>query len=149
MLQKSYRNSNLEEMEFGNEDIIYIQSKSGLAKGTYNIKKEDYDDEYIGNFYIYQITVTRDIEDRFEPLYNLKYEDMIFYETKIIKNKTFDELANFIKKQKLIFNEEECIEFILAVAINWYDEKDIYNDIQFVVKEKKDFMKEKLPMIPI
>lgn len=138
----------LEEIWFEFDNTMYIQHTTGLLKAEYNWESWDFEDEPIGNIYIYQITIIRDIHDRFEPLYNLEYDDMLFNERKIIKNKTFNELINFIDKQKLIFCGKECIEFILSFALIFQNDEK-FNGIQFVIKEKVDFEKENLPMISI
>ena len=138
---------NLEEVQFGFDDITYVQSGAGLIKKTYNYESSD--DEDIGKIYIYQITVIRDIQDRFEPLYNLKYEDLVFDETKITKKRTFDDLVNFIDKQKLIIDDKKSLEYILSYSINYFSHDVIFNDIPFVVKEVVDFEDVDLPMHPI
>lgn len=103
-----------------------------------------HDDDIIGGFYIHQITIKRDINDRYEPVYSIKYDDYIFNETKLIEDKTFSELVNFIDKQNLII-EKRLIEIILLSCIN-----DLYdlrvNGMKFIIKEKHDFEKEGLPM---
>lgn len=93
--------------------------------------------------YIHQIVIKRDIKDRYEPLYSIKYDDYIFNETKLIKNRTFSELVNFIYKQKVI-TEKSFTEYILSNCIT-YKHADIVNGIEFVKKEKHDFEEEDLP----
>ncbi|WP_405305574.1 hypothetical protein [Methanobrevibacter sp.] len=138
---------NLEEIQFGFDDITYVQSGAGLIKKTYNYESSD--DEDIGKIYIYQITVIRDIQDRFEPLYALKYEDLVFDETKITKKRTFDDLVNFIDKQKLIIDDKKSLEYILSYSINYFSHDVIFNDIPFVVKKVVDFEDVELPMHPM
>ena len=85
------------------------------------------------------------MKDRFEPLYKIEYDDFLFDEVKTIENKTFNELINFIDKQKLIIEKKSIIEKILLYSINSCDNKSI-NEQPFIVKEKVDFKKEKLPL---
>ncbi len=102
-------------------------------------------DNIIGEFYIHQIIIKRDINDRYEPLYSIKYEDYIFNESKFIENKTFTELVNFIDKQQLTSENKSVIEFILSSCIT--DQYDlIANGIEFIKKEKHDFELEELTM---
>ena len=90
------------------------------------------------------MTIKRDIKDRFEPVYSIKYDDLIFDETKTIENKTFDDLVNFIDKQKLIYEPKNIIEDILLYNIV-YNHGPV-NGIDFIVKEIVDFEDEMLPM---
>lgn len=108
-------------------------------------KKEFEEDSIpIGKIYIHQMTIKRDIKDRFEPVYSIKYDDLIFDETKTIENKTFDDLVNFIDKQKLIYEPKNIIEDILLYNIV-YNHGPV-NGIDFIVKEIVDFEDEMLPM---
>ena len=126
-------NKNLEKVYFG---TMYYQKPKGLYyKGEYKV---------IGKLYIHQIIIKRDIKDRYEPLYSIKYDDYIFHETKIIENKTYSELVNFIDKQKIITKKKRLIEFILSHCITRKLDT-IVNGIEFVKKEKVDFEKEGLP----
>lgn len=101
----------------------------------------------IGKIFIHQMKMTRDVKDRYEPLYSIKYDDLIFNETKTIENKTFDELVNFIDKQKLIYEKKEIIEQILLYNVI-YNHCNI-NGREFILKEVVDFKKENLPQNPI
>ena len=93
--------------------------------------------------YIHQIIIKRDIKDRYEQLYSIKYDDYILNETKIIENKTYSGLVNFMDKQKVI-SEKSFIEYLLSSCIT-YKHDTIVNGIEFVKKEKVDFEKEGLP----
>ena len=72
------------------------------------------------------------------------YDNIISYETKIIENKTYSGLVNFMDKQKVI-SEKSFIEYLLSSCIT-YKHDTIVNGIEFVKKEKVDFEKEGLPM---
>ena len=125
-------NKNLEKVYFG---TMYYQKPKGLYyKGEYKV---------IGKLYIHQIIIKRDIKDRYEQLYSIKYDDYIFNETKIIENKTYSGLVNFMDKQKVI-SEKSFIEYLLSSCIT-YKHDTIVNGIEFVKKEKVDFEKEGLP----
>lgn len=109
--------------------------------------REDADNIPIGKMFIHQMTIKRDVKDRYEPLYSIEYDDLIFEDTKLIENKTFDDLVNFIDKQKLIYEKKDVIENIFRYNVIYNHGPDNYTP--FIVKEKVDFEKEKLPMIPI
>ena len=49
--------------------------------------KQQNDDGHIniGKIYIHQMEIKRDIKNRFEPVYSIKYDDLIFNETISIK----------------------------------------------------------------
>ena len=126
-------NKNLEKVSF------YMRCDQS-PKGIHRRTEKDWVTEKL---YIHQIIIKRDIKDRYEQLYSIKYDDYIFNETKIIENKTFAELVNFMDKQK-IATEKSFIEDLLSYSIiNKHDK--IVNGIPFVVKEKVDFEKEGLP----
>ena len=135
----------LDEIWFETDTTMYFQQKDGLHRAYYDQEDGDLKYEPIGRLYIYQITIIRDVYDRYEPLYNLEYEDMIYNERKIVKNRTFNDLINFIDKQKLILCGKECIEFILSVSIIFENDRKV-NGIPFVIKEKVNFGRENLPM---
>lgn len=135
-------NEEMEKYPFAFLGEKYYQCPQGIMK-----ERDDGDDITIGKIYLHQIKIKRDIQDRYEPLYSIKYEDFIFKEIKVIKNKTFDELVNFIDKQKLIYEKKSIIEQILLYHI-------IYNHglnrgKHLIVKEKVDFKKEDMPLTPI
>ena len=117
----------------------YFQVPQGIMKEEENVKPIN-----IGKMYIHQMTIKRDVNDRYEPLYSIKYDDLIFNELKIIENKTFDELVNFVYKQQLIYEKKSVIEDILSYNIIY--NHGTVNGIEFIIKEKHDFEKENLPM---
>lgn len=127
-------------------DIVGLGDDIFQATGGI-IKEEDRKMITIGKMYIHQIKIKRDINNQFEPLYSMKYKDMIFDEIKTVKNKTFDELVNFIDKQKLIYGKKELIEDMVLKAIIY--RHITANGIPFIVREIVDFEKENLPMTPI
>lgn len=60
----------------------YFQVNQGI------MKQQDNDDPInIGKIYIYQMEIKRDIKNRFEPVYSIKYVDLIFNETIYINKK--------------------------------------------------------------
>lgn len=80
----------------------YFQVNQGI------MKQQDNDDPInIGKIYIYQMEIKRDIKNRFEPVYSIKYVDLIFNETISIKNRLFEDLVDYIDKQKLIYEKKE------------------------------------------
>lgn len=127
-------------------DIVGLGEDIFQATGGI-IKEENHKMITIGKMYIHQIKIKRDPNNQFEPLYSMKYEDMIFDEIKTVKNKTFEELVNFIDKQKLIYGKKELIEDMILKAIIY--RHITANGIPFIVKEVVDFEKENLPMTPI
>lgn len=136
-----------------NEETTFLQllqlgeehfQKAGRMYKRKEKKEFEEDSIPIGKIYIHQMTIKRDIKDRFEPVYSIKYDDLIFDETKTIENKTFDDLVNFIDKQKLIYEPKNIIEDILLYNIV-YNHGPV-NGIDFIVKEIVDFEDEMLPM---
>lgn len=117
----------------------YFQVNQGIIKQQGDEKPIN-----IGKIYIHQMTIKRDVKDRYEPLYSIKYDDLIFNEINLIENRTFDELVNFIDKQKLIYEKHGVIENILFYNIIY--NHGTVNGINFIVKEKVDFEKENLPL---
>ena len=93
------------------------------------------------------MTIKRDVNDRYEPLYSIKYDDLIFNELKIIENKTFDELVNFVYKQQLIYEKKNIIADILKYNLIY--NHGTVNGVDFIIKKEVDFDHEKLPMIAI
>ena len=87
----------------------YCQNPSGIMK-----KLDDDTKIKIGKMYIRQMTIKKDVTDRYEPLYSMRYDDLIFKEERIVEDRTFDELATYIKKQKLIYEKQCNIEQILT-----------------------------------
>lgn len=117
----------------------YYQNPSGI------MKKQDEDTKFkVGNMYIRQMTIKKDVKDRYEPLYSMRYDDLIFNEERLVEDKTFDELVTYIKKQKLIYEKQANITDILTYNLV-YNHGTI-NNIEFILKEKVDFKKEGLPM---
>ncbi len=130
------RNKALISISLGEE---YYLTSTGIMK-----IQEDGDDIPIGKIFIHQMTIKRDVKDRYEPLYSIEYDDLIFEDTKLIENKTFDDLVNFIDKQKLIYEKKDVIENIFRYNVIYNHGPDNYTP--FIVKEKVDFEKEGLPM---
>ena len=128
---------NKKELEGINLTLDYRQSSKGIRHST----EKGFLTEKL---YIHQIIIKRDIKDRYEQLYSIKYDDYIFNETKLIENKTLPELVNYIDKQKVIAGKSH-VEFILSAFIT-YKHNAILNGIELVKKEKVDFEEEKLPM---
>lgn len=120
----------------------YFQVNQGIMK-----QQDDEDPKNIGKIYIRQMEIKRDVKNRFEPLYSIKYDDLIFNETISIKNRTFEELVDYIDKQKLIYEKKNVIEDILSYNLIY--NHGTVNGIEFIVKEKANFMKKCLPMYVI
>lgn len=116
----------------------YCQNPSGIMK-----KLDDDTKIKIGKMYIRQMTIKKDVTDRYEPLYSMRYDDLIFKEERIVEDRTFDELVTYIKKQKLIYEKQCNIEQILTYNLVY--NHGIVNGIEFIIKEKHDFEKEGLP----
>ena len=117
----------------------YCQRSTGI------MKKQDEDTKFkVGNMYIRQMTIKKDVKDRYEPLYSMRYEDLLFDEERIVEDRTFDELVTYIKKQKLIYEKQCNIEQILTYNLVY--NHGIVNGIDFIIKEKHDFEDEGLPM---
>ena len=116
----------------------YCQNPSGIMK-----KLDDDTKIKIGKMYIRQMTIKKDVTDRYEPLYSMRYDDLIFKEERIVEDRTFDELATYIKKQKLIYEKQCNIEQILTYNLVY--NHGIVNGIELIIKEKHDFEKEGLP----
>lgn len=117
----------------------YCQKSTGI------MKKQDENTEFkVGKMYIRQMTIKKDVKDRYEPLYSMRYEDLLFDEERIVEDRTFDELVTYIKKQKLIYEKQCNIEQILTYNLVY--NHGIVNGIDFIIKEKHDFEDEGLPM---
>ncbi len=129
---------------YGYEEKFYLQNIYGLLKHTYDHKKYQYDVKNIGKFYIYHIKKIDDIDHRFETLYTLTYVELWFRRMYTIKNKTFKELVNEIRKTELIFDEESIENFLHHSLYSM--PKITIDGVPFLVKDKVDFEKEGLPM---
>lgn len=116
----------------------YFQVNQGIMK-----QQDDDEPKNIGKIYIHQMGIKRDVKNRFEPVYSIKYDDLIFNETISIKNRTFEELVNFIDKQKLIYEKKSVIEDILLYNLIY--NHGTVNGIEFIVKEKANFVRDGLP----
>ena len=117
----------------------YCQGRSGI------MKKQDEDTKFkVGNMYIRQMTIKKDVKDRYEPLYSMRYDDLLFNEERVVEDKTFDELVSYIKKQKLIYEKQVNIADILTYNLVY--NHGIINNIEFIIKDEVDFKKEGLPM---
>ena len=139
MKEKIKMNNRLDFMLLGE---TYFQVPQGIMKEEENEKPIN-----IGKMYIHQMTIKRDVNDRYEPLYSIKYDDLIFNELKIIENKTFDELVNFVYKQQLIYEKKNIIADILKYNLIY--NHGTVNGVDFIIKKEVDFEHEKLPMIAI
>ena len=139
MKEKIKMNNRLDFMLLGE---TYFQVPQGIMKEEENKKPIN-----IGKMYIHQMTIKRDVNDRYEPLYSIKYDDLIFNELKIIENKTFDELVNFVYKQQLIYEKKNIIADILKYNLIY--NHGTVNGVDFIIKKEVDFDHEKLPMIAI
>ena len=107
----------------------YFQVNQGIMK-----QQDNKDPKNIGKIYIRQMKIKRDIANRYEPLYSIKYDDLIFNETITIENRTFEELVDYIDKQKLIYEKKSVIEDILSYNLIY--NHGTVNGIEFIVKEK-------------
>lgn len=107
----------------------YFQVNQGIMK-----QQGDDEPKNIGKIYIRQMEIKRDIENRYEPVYSIKYDDLIFNETITIENRTFEELVDYIDKQKLIYEKKSVIEDILSYNLIY--NHGTVNGIEFIVKEK-------------
>ena len=117
----------------------YCQGPSGIMK-----KLDDDTKIRIGKMYIRQMTIKKDVKDRYEPLYSMRYDDLLFKEERVVEDKTFDELVSYIKKQKLIYEKQANITDILTYNVVY--NHGTVNNIEFIIKEKHDFELEGLPM---
>ena len=117
----------------------YFQGRSGI------MKKQDEDTKFkVGNMYIRQMTIKKDVTDRYEPLYSMRYDDLLFNKERVVEDKIFDELVSYIKKQKLIYEKQANITDILTYNLVY--NHGTVNNIEFIIKEKHDFELEGLPM---
>lgn len=117
----------------------YCQESSGIMK-----RLDDDTKIKIGKMYIRQMIIKKDVKNRYEPLYSMRYDDLLFNEERLVEDKTFDELVTYIKKQKLIYEKQVNIADILTYNVVY--NHGIINNIKFILKEKVDFKKEGLPM---
>ena len=117
----------------------YFQVNQGIMK-----QQGDKDPINIGKIYIRQMEIKRDIANLYEPVYSIKYDDLIFNETISIENRSFEELVDYIDKQKLIYEKKSAIEDILSYNLIY--NHGTVNGIEFIVKEKVDFEKENLSL---
>lgn len=70
-----------------------------------------------GRIYFHKIIIIRDELDLFEPLYIIKYRDLIYDELRIIENKTFDEIIRYLQAQKLFIGDTKEIKRIVNNVI--------------------------------
>lgn len=116
----------------------YFQVNQGIMK-----QQNDDGPINIGKIYIHQMEIKRDIKNRFEPVYSIKYDDLIFNETISIKNRLFEDLVDYIDKQKIIYEKKSKIEQILLYNLIY--NHGTVNGAEFIVKEKIDFTKNHVP----
>lgn len=119
----------------------YVILGENYCQGPTGIMKRLNDDTKIkiGKMYIRQMTIKKDVKDRYEPLYSMRYNDMIFKEERLVEDKTFDELVSYIKKQKLIYEKQANITDILTYNLVY--NHGMVNNIEFILTEKVDFEK--------
>ena len=129
---------------YGYEEKYYLQNIYGLLKHTYDSKKFQYDIKNIGKFYIYHIRMIEDIDYRFETLYTLTYVDLWDRHMHTIKNKTFKETEEEVRKTKLIFDEDSIENFLYHSIFSI--PKITIDGEPFIINRQVDFEKEGLPM---
>ncbi|WP_296870591.1 hypothetical protein [uncultured Methanobrevibacter sp.] len=98
-----------------------IKFTLGCRQSSEGIEHKVENDFVTEKLYIHQIIIKRDIKDRYEQLYSIKYDDYIFNETKIIENKTYSGLVNFMDKQKVISEVKKVslnIYYLLVLLTN-------------------------------
>ena len=82
-------------MQMNNESFDFVILGEKYCQGPTGIMKklDDNTKIKIGKMYIRQMTIKKDVKDRYEPLYSMRYDDLIFKEERLVEDKTFDELV--------------------------------------------------------
>ncbi len=124
--EKEKLQARMREITFGN---TLLQNENGI----YTVKKEKL--TLIGRIYIFKITIIRDELELFEPVYSIKYYDLIYKKEKFVENKTFDELIRYLQGQKLFIGDNKNIKRIIETIIqHGYDKSTIKKETK-VFKE--------------
>lgn len=96
-----------------------FQSKNGIYK-----KSKDKND-LIARIYINQITITKDKLELFEPVYSIKYHDILYDTQKTIENVTFDELIKKLETERLFLYDSKAIKSLFnEIFLNCYNTKN-------------------------
>lgn len=105
---------NLTENTYQKKDGMYITK---FKKG----KKED---ELIAKLYIKQIIITKDTLELFEPVYSIKYYDVLYDADKSIEDVTFEELIKKLEAERLfVYDTKDIKKLINEIFIHCHNKE--------------------------
>ena len=107
-----------------------------IGKGLY--EKKNKTDVLKASIFLYNITIVRDELEMFEPVYTVKYKDLIFNEYRVIENATFSELTSKLYDERLFIDDIAQVRRLISEIINGSHNKKI-KDVKFITTETKVF----------
>lgn len=87
------------------------QNKNGMYITKF--KKGKKEDEFIARIYIKQIIITKDTLELFEPVYSIKYYDVLYDADKSIEDVTFEELIKKLEAERLFVYDTKAIKKLI------------------------------------
>ena len=99
-----------------------FQTKDGMYKKEIKGKEKKEVITLIGRINIQQIIITKDALELFEPVYTIKYFDIMYQKEKIIENETFDNLTKLLNEESLFTYELRHLRSLIKkILIKSYD----------------------------
>ena len=91
-----------------------------------------------GRIYIEELTIVKDELGLFEPVYCIKYADLMYNQKKTINDVTFDELIQKLDSERLFLDDKKGISKLIRQILIFGKDKKL-NDNDFVKTETKVF----------
>ena len=114
------------------------QNEKGMYKKEIKGKDKKEVVTLIGRIYIKQIIITKDALNLFEPVYTIKFFDIMYQQEKTIEDKTFDTLTKLLNEESLFTYELKYIRSLIKkILIKSYGKK--INGQYFIVTETRVF----------
>lgn len=114
--------SELEEPKRFNLTKNTYQKKDGMYITKF--KKGKKEDELIAKLYIKQIIITKDTLELFEPVYSIKYYDVLYDADKSIEDVTFEELIKKLEAERLfVYDTKDIKKLINEIFIHCHNKE--------------------------
>lgn len=91
-----------------------------------------------GKIYIEELTIVKDELELFEPVYDMKYSDLLYEHKKTITNVPFDELIEILDSERLFLDDKHGISKLIRKILIFGKDKKL-KDNAFVKTETKVF----------
>lgn len=117
-----------------------FQTKTGMYKKELKGKGKEKEEviTLIGRLNIQQIIITKDELGLFEPVYTIKYFDIMYQQERIIENETFDNLTKLLNAESLFTYELRYIRSLIKkILIKSYDK--LVGGKPFIITETRVF----------